>query len=197
MHQSRGPDPLEPAHVWRAAPPGTVTEPSAPGSSRGPRSSVRPTARPEPLSVWQNSAAPPPAGRIAEVQRGAPGRPRSSSTTRSRGTSLPRQPHLDVVALGRLKPTSPAQWSTTRYGSSRRLQHLLGARAPSDSSSSYDWSGVVTFTSSTLSNWCWRNHALHVLAVRCPPRGGSTGVKARVAPRQRRPRRGSRPRGAR
>ena len=42
-----------------------------------------------------------------------------------------------------------------RYGSSRRLS-TSSACAVSFSSSSYDCSGVVNFTSSTLSNWCCR-----------------------------------------
>ena len=52
---------------------------------------------------------------------GAPGRPRSSSTTRSRGTSpAPAARPRGRSSWPPVKPTSPAQCSTTRYGSSRR-----------------------------------------------------------------------------
>ena len=51
---------------------------------------------------------------------------------------------------------SPVHSTTVRYGKPEQLQHALGIRASALSSSSYDVSGVVNFTSSTLSNWCWR-----------------------------------------
>jgi hypothetical protein len=50
-------DSLEPVHV-RPKGGGNGTSRPPPGSSRGIAISVRPTARPEPLSVWAYSALP-------------------------------------------------------------------------------------------------------------------------------------------
>ena len=77
---------------------------------------------------------------------------------------------------------SPVHSSIVRYGSSSRLR-TSSAFAVSASSSSYDCSGVVNFTSSTLSNWCCRIRP-RTSAPYEPGLAAEAGRVGRVADRQ-------------
>src|SRR5262249_39199268 len=69
-------------------------------------------------------------------------------------TILTRQPHLDVVALGRPQPPhSQTHLSTPRWGRWRRSRTISASRT-SDSSSWYDGGGVAFFPTSPFSTWC-------------------------------------------
>ena len=120
--------------------------------------SARPTATPEPLSVWTRRL---PLPLLAALKRapacGGPGNRRRPSRTKSRGRSpapaaRPRCRRSSARRSPCRRSTASSRGSGGRGGFS-----TSSAQASMRSCSSRLCSGVVIDTSSTLSNWCWRS----------------------------------------